>query len=305
MVLWAGAFIAPIPMAEGDGGVLYGLLYSMLGGVPLMATVVAFLLLFGEGFLFNHILYRCRLVSHNTFMPMLMYVVMMSCQQSSHTLTPMLVLNMVILVMLMCVLVRDVQPVLSSEAIFSFTTLFAIATMVTPKAVVLLPMVLLIVVLYKLYNMRELALCLLGFLAPYVVWVMYYFLTDGLSEAFLTLWQRVAALRIEVSATSIVDYVQVAIYGITLLLALFFRKQVRRSNLVVDNNNNAILYALFVCGGGLLFYGSLFPFSYQLFAMPYAYTVSLLFLGAGRHWLWKVLFALWAVVSVVGAYIYV
>ncbi|MBR1516872.1 MAG: hypothetical protein IJ620_01825, partial [Bacteroidales bacterium] len=89
IVMWLGAFIHPVQMPVMQSGFIYQFFYNIFHGVPLLASIVAFLIIGVEGFWLNAILYNCRLVPQNTLLPMLLYVVAMSSQPDTQTITPM------------------------------------------------------------------------------------------------------------------------------------------------------------------------------------------------------------------------
>ena len=113
-------------------------LWRMQGaGFGAMAeTVVAMLLIGLEGFWFNILLRNSRAVSHTTLLPMLLYVLAVASQPVS--LSPMLFINLLLLLMLRLLLVWGDKPLLSDAALVSVSAVAAVCTLISPVAWVLL-----------------------------------------------------------------------------------------------------------------------------------------------------------------------
>ena len=79
ILLWVGSFIAPQPMAEYESfSYLYSLFYTLLSPFPLLATILAYIMVFTQGLMFNQIFNRQNLIPNNTLLPMFLYVLFLS-----------------------------------------------------------------------------------------------------------------------------------------------------------------------------------------------------------------------------------
>jgi hypothetical protein len=88
-VLWIQAFVSPPGMPVPDGEIpLYSLLYNILNGFPLIATLIAFILVLAETYFVAAMFSRHELVLKNSSLSALVFIVMMSFYPTLLTLTP-------------------------------------------------------------------------------------------------------------------------------------------------------------------------------------------------------------------------
>jgi putative flippase GtrA len=79
ILLWSHAFFSPPGMPAPDGPVpLYRLLYNLLHGVPLTATIIGFILTLISAYLLNRLLTNNEVVLKNSTLSMLIFIALMS-----------------------------------------------------------------------------------------------------------------------------------------------------------------------------------------------------------------------------------
>ena len=86
VLLWKG-FIHPQHVLLEGGGDLYHFICGAMS--PAVATIVAFVLVLAEGVLLNSILYRHKMITQSSLLPMLFYIIAMSIGHP--TLSPVIV----------------------------------------------------------------------------------------------------------------------------------------------------------------------------------------------------------------------
>ena len=91
VLLWGGALLHPVPMpAPVSYGPLYEVLYN-LSLPPLVGVILAMLMVLAGGLLLNLMLANAGLVSQNSLLPALLYILFMSADAT--TLTPTLIVG--------------------------------------------------------------------------------------------------------------------------------------------------------------------------------------------------------------------
>lgn len=302
IVMWWPAFSNPQPMPDMSVGVLYQGLYWMLSGSPILSIVLAILLIGVEGFWLNAILYSCRLVPQNSLMPMLLYVVAMSSAPAAATLTPIILVNLFMLLALHITIVRTELPTISSTTFFSVSMLVALATMASPYAFLLVLFLLVIMVLFKLYSVRDMMLFVLGFMAPYIIWLLCFFMNDRLPEMLQAIGGQLSTIHISIGHPHWVLATQNIYFLALIVVSLFMFGTMRRSHLIVDNVNSTLVVMFLICGLGSLFYGAVYPFNQQFFAISFAYIASVFFVNLPQKFFWNTLFFLYIAVSIATRY---
>ncbi|MBQ0016033.1 MAG: hypothetical protein KBT04_03525 [Bacteroidales bacterium] len=300
ILLWYPAWINPVVASGLDNGYLLVGLDNFLNSCPLLASIIAFLIVLFEGFLLNAILYRHGMIQNNTLLPMFMYVLAMSASVDSLSFTPMVLVNAVVLGMLYLMLLQGTVPAVSPITIFSLAALVSISVMLYFPSVVLLVPLILVFVLYSLYRWHYLLMLLMGLLAPFLLVYTCFFLFDTLPQEVDRLLSAVANLKIDFVVVTWQQFTVQIAYGVMLLLGLVVGNMLRTSHLIVQDKNNLVFVLFLLASVVSLFYTSLFPFNMQCFAIVFAYWSSLLLLQVNsRHWLWQVLFSLFLVIVVV------
>ena len=300
VVMWMGVFVSPQPMPLVGGGQLYYWLAGLFS--PLAGTIVAFVLVLVEGFLLNAILYRHKMVSQSTLLPMLFYVIAMSMGRP--TLTPLLVGNLMLLLTIDQLMLTGTLLSLPLDKVFGAAASLAIGTLFCPAmAVFFLPLVA-SMFNYSLYSWRDTTMLLLGIMAPYIIVETIFFLNDQMFyRNYLILY---SFTDIHLSAEGDwVEWVGSGIFLLTLLCglgAVFINSQNRNINF--KKNISTILF--FLLGSvAYMLYTSVIPVPTQAFALPFACCSSALFIeprrkefGANLMFvLLLVLFVMWRILS--------
>ena len=181
LVLWVGAFGHPQPMPMVGGGQLYYWLTGWLS--PLAGAIIAYLLVVLGGFLLNGMLYRHKMITQNTLMPMLFYIIAMSL--GSHTLSPILLGSLLLLLAVDQLMLTNTLLSLPLNKIFGAAACIALATLFCPAMMVFFVPLLMCMFNYSLYGWRDWTMLILGILEPYILMETYFFIVDQIYELTL------------------------------------------------------------------------------------------------------------------------
>ena len=179
-LLWVRAFIEPIPMAaEYHFAPIYTLFYSWLNMTPRLASAVALLFVMAEGLWLNIILVEFKAAKPNSLMPTLLYLLAMSWNSHCLTITPMLLVNIMVIASFSQLLSNGATS-LNVSRNFNAAFCIGLAALCYMPALSYVVPFLFIFIIYKLYRWRDIVVSLLGVIAPSLVFFTYAFLKDRL-----------------------------------------------------------------------------------------------------------------------------
>ncbi|MBR1644142.1 MAG: hypothetical protein IJ684_02070 [Bacteroidales bacterium] len=284
-LLWSKAlYTTAVPMPNDGFAPLYELLYNWLSPYPTAAMAVAWALIVAEGFLLAAMLNDYKLSPVRSLLPALMYIVAMSYHASSLTLTPMLVVNLTVILMLRQLLLTG-NVTLPTEKVFNAALFVSLATLFyMPAATLLIPLLISLAV-YKMYSWRDWIVTLLGIAAPYIVLVTYYFLTDQIDFMLYMFSNDVAELEVHVASKSVLHSVANAFFVLFLLVATVATSSHFTERTIEIRKNATVVMLVALAAVAMLFFSRLFPVDTQLFAVPFAFAGTV-FLLASKRKLW-------------------
>ena len=279
-LLWVPDIIAPVPMSAPNGfAPLYSLVYSIgLSSTVAIATAIVLILL--GGLSLNLLLANIGLVSQNSLLPTLLYILFMSAGAS--TLTPQLIVNVLVVILVNLLMLRSTHLTIPTDKIFGAAVVIGICTLFYLPALALILTYIFVAVSYRLYRWRDWIIFLLGILAPYLpVWAILFF-NDSLAESFSSMADTLSTLHFSLPtphSLSVIANTALTILFVTSLLTLWSRL----SEHTIVWKKNAITVMLITVAALVMipFTGSI-PFNLQFLAVPCALSASLWF-AAGSH----------------------
>lgn len=301
VLMWLGRLMQPVSMpAPTTAAPLYGLVYALLGDLPRTATIVALLLHLATGALLSSMLYDRKMIHSNTLLPMLLYMVTVSVTPAGQTLCPTLFINLVLLWILHLMLATETRFKITQDHVFGVAALLAVLTLFYfPALTMVLPLLIILVFIYKFYNFHDLAILLLGFLAPYVLLFTVAFLNDSLVPMLesmrenLTNWSLTAG---HLNTLSLLTYA--ALLGMLVLSLLFMAGFI--GSKTVMHRNNAHIVMLTIIGALLLL-----PYCPHFSTETHGFAIAFAFCGGvwltnsrTKQRILNLLLSLWVLVSV-------
>lgn len=279
LLLWVRALLAPTPMAAGDHpAILYGLLCRWLADVPRLAVAIAMLLVLVEGFTLNLLLANVNLVSQNSLLPTLLYIVAMSA--GATTLTPVILVNGIAVAGLHQLMLRGTLLTITADKICGATMLIGLASLFYQPAVILMLGYLLIASSYRLYNWKDWMLMLLGFAMPYALLVLVLYMTDGLASWWGDTLASMKDLHLQTGDAGTLPTIASLFLAAVMLWGLTSAVS-RISERPVLWQKNAATVMLFTVGGlGMMLFSPLLPLQMAFLAIPFAFVTHRLFLAA-------------------------
>ena len=277
LAMWVGSFIPPSPIPMIGGGHLYYWLVGLFP--PLVGTIVGFVLVLVEGFLLNAMLYRHKMITQSTLLPMLFYVIAMSL--GTPTLTPIVLGNLMLLLALDQLMLTGTLLSLPLDKVFGSATCIALATLFCPAMAVFFIGLVASMFNYSLYSWRDTTMLILGALAPYLIVETIFFLNDQLFyRNYLILYSFT-----DIHFTAKGNWIEWVGSGLFLLIlimgigAVFVNSQNRTINF--KKNISTILLFL-LSSVAYILYTSVVPIPTQAFAIPFACCCTSLFIEPRR-----------------------
>lgn len=273
--LWMPSFLNLAEMESMGGTPLYDLIYNWLSPHPLLAAVIAFVLVLEEGWLLNLALYRHKITSQNTLLPMFVYVCLMSHGGEALTLSPMILVNIMVIGSVSEMMVPDTLTVHQDQILRSATFASLASLFYLPALLLLVPLVIAFVV-NSLYRWRHWVLLLLGFVAPYIVVFTVCFLNDRLTYSFYLM----RSMLMDFSFTRLI--LPDSVWGYIAQIGTLLLVMVSLVNLVSTINEHTTMYRVnittvclpMVAGLLMLGFDSLFVVNLQLIALSAAAMVA-------------------------------
>lgn len=292
VVMWVGVFINPQPIPIDDGGPLFFWLTGHMS--PRWGTIIAFLLVIVEGFIFNGILYRHKMISQNTLMPMLFYIIAMSL--GSPTLTPILIGSLLLILAIGQLMLTTTLLSLTPDKIFGAAALVALATLFCPSMAVFFIPLIIDMFTYSLYGWRDWAMLILGLLAPIILVETIYFVNDEIFYRNYLLLYNLTDLHISAQG-SWVNWTRSLLFAVLFVIGLG-AAAVNSQNRNVNFKKNITAILIFAIGSILYsLYSTLIPIPTQAYAIPFACSTTSIFIEPNRRELLPNLFFIFIIVS--------
>ena len=179
LAIWVFAFIAPSVLPVKHTMPLYELIAGVFTRIPRLNTFIAFILLMGEAFLLNYIVTKNEVLTKQSYLPALFYILFMSNNNAMLTLYPPLFSNLFLLFAFNKLLSSYRKDIAFSQA-FDAGLLVSIATLFYFPVVVFLPLLGIGFILLRPFNWREWVISFIGVIIPYLFVITFYFWNDTL-----------------------------------------------------------------------------------------------------------------------------
>ena len=300
LAMWMGSFITPPPIPMVGGGHLYYWLVGLFP--PMVGSIVGFVLVLVEGFLFNAMLYRHKMINQSTLLPMLFYVIAMSL--GSPNLTPIVLGNLMLLFALDQLMLTGTLLSLPLDKVFGSATCIALATLFCPAMAVFFIGLVASMFNYSLYSWRDTTMLILGILAPYIIVETIFFLNDQMFYRNYLILYSFTDIHL-IARGGWIEWVGSGLFLLILIMglgAVFVNSQNRNINF--KKNISTIL--LFLLGSvAYMLYTSVVPIPTQAFALPFACCCTSLFIEPKRKEFGSniffvvliILFVMWRILS--------
>lgn len=168
------------PLAAG----MYWVLHELFGRSHLAFQIIALLLIFVQSALFNHVLLRNKVYNENTYVPALIYGLLMCTFFQFYTLSPVLV-SITFVIFAVNNAFNDIEFKGAKNNLFGTGILMALASLFYLPSIVLSLAILFAYLLFTGASPKSYFLFLYGLLLPWLIIIVYYYWQDALFHFYI------------------------------------------------------------------------------------------------------------------------
>lgn len=284
--LWLPVFWQGIAPHESDVfAPLYDLVIRGIAPYHTIANALALLLIVVQGIWLNILLYRYKMTSTQTLMPMMLYIVAMSASPAHIGLTPFVFVNLAILAAC-SQLLSAAASTLEVSRNFNASFCIGLATLFYLPALTYLIPFLLVFVIYKLYRWRHILVAFFGFIAPMILFFTYAFLFDKADYFSILIAYDLTSLHFVSQDVPTLISVPNIIILVILVASLTAAGGKRLDGGLQWRINTGILLLPLIAALAMHLYSAWFPFNLQSAAIPFAFSTTLLLMtDRKRRWI--------------------
>lgn len=174
VAIWVFGFISPAVLPVKHTMPLYELIAGIFVSLPWLSTLIALLLIISEAFLLNYIVTKNEVLTKQSYIPALIYIVFMSNNNAMLMLYPALFANLFLLFAVNKLLNSYRKDVAFSQA-FDAGFLISIASLFYFPTIIFFPLLGIGLLLLRPFNWREWAISFIGVIVPYLFTITFYF----------------------------------------------------------------------------------------------------------------------------------
>mgnify|MGYP003575568335 FL=1 len=277
-------------VATENDGQLYQVFVAYIntsGSGALLASVLAFVLLYVQAILINYLVNEYRMTTRQTYLPAMAYLLITSLLPEWSMLSAALVSNLFIIIIFTQLFSLYNQAGVNSK-IFNLGLLAGLTSFIFFPTLVLLLSIVLGLMILRAFRLNEFFLLLMGAATPYYFYAAYLFLTDRFVPADFFPEVYLQVPEVERSLWLV---------GSTLFLAIpfliggYFVQAQLRKMLIQVRKNWSVLLLFLLLAFGVPFINSTESFhTWVLTAVPFAVFHASAYLYPQRKWLPLVLF---------------
>lgn len=184
ILLKINVFIAPeLAINKQSGGILYNLLSDLFSNThPYFGIFASSILIFIQGNIVNQLCNKYKLIDSLTLLPLTIFVILSSISTEYAVFSPALVANTFIILSIRkgLSLHKEQKPILK---LYDMGFLIGLSSLIYSPYILFFILSIILLSTFRILNVKELLICFLGLLTPYLFITSYLFLTDKLPGA--------------------------------------------------------------------------------------------------------------------------
>jgi len=296
LLLWIpGFFKAESALKAYDSSLLNG-----ISSLPVIIQVFISIILVSVGALYlNYVTTKHDVIFQHSYLPALMYVVLMSFHREVTQFHPLLVSNILIIRALdkTFSLFKNDSPV---SPIFDASFLLAVATLLYFPAILFFFLLLYSIYNLRSFNFREMMIAVVGFTLPFFFLAVYGFWTDTLVSSTHKFFARFTFHKIQEELHDLKSAIWIAVYIVLLVLLSLVRLRSNfYRNTIKTRSTQEILFVFFILAlAGLFFLPAIALYHFTQLAIPFSVFIAYYFISAKKR-LWIYEGALWILIAFV------
>jgi len=160
--------------------------FTAICKVPKISVLIGFIILLLNAFIFNSIIISNNLVGKHTYMPAMVYVLLMSCFRTSIIPNNFILINFIILLIIR-LLFKIYDKSDPFQQIFNIGMLLAILSFIYFPGIIFLLFVWMVFIQFNIISWREWTILHIGILVPYIFLTFIYFWFNHLFDLYQVL----------------------------------------------------------------------------------------------------------------------
>ncbi len=225
-LLWISLFISPadaVPEALYGNPPLFNLLPQMQQQHVLLASIVAFALLFVQVLFINHIATSRGYTDRYSAIAAVLYLLLMSSTTTFLVLHPVLFANIFLIAATNSIL-RVYDSERAMREVFDAGYFIALAGIFYFPALAMFPVLLFSLYTYNIFNLRSLCASLIGLATPVLAFGLFYWITDMLALQIQAYYDMFVSMPFTVIVPVDFNKVYVVLYVVVLLFLVVWTK---------------------------------------------------------------------------------
>ncbi len=221
LIIWVPALINPPELVVSKYDMsIYQIIHHYLQDLMAVSTVIALVLVYIQGLVINSILSHNQLFSKTSFLPGLIYILLLSSNYSSMTLSSFLIANTFTLISILFIF-KSYDKRDGVDEVFNSSLFIALASLTFSPSLIFILWIWLSLLSYKSYKWRLWIISILGLITPFILLGALYFIMDMFvprAENYILSFASLPNFETYYQPVDIVYYVGIAILAIASIL---------------------------------------------------------------------------------------
>jgi len=282
LLLRFSSFIVPLELHPGQAGLLGENLLSIVPPEGTLSAVLSIILIFLQALLINVISARYRIARSVSLFPGVFYVLLCSCFSDFLYLSPVLMAN-TFLILALYELLGSYKKYYSNGRIYNAGLWIGVTTLFYFSSIIFLGAVFMGFVILRAFKLKEQIGLLLGFITPFWLAGIYYFVNDNLSDFWLRSFGNIGFFDFSIS-NGWVSYVQVGTFVVFILVAVFsYRTYTYKVSIQAQKFVDVFFWVLAFSLGTLLVQSNLQADHLLFLAVPLSFMIGMTFLYMNKR----------------------
>lgn len=295
ITLWLYGFLNPVVPLSEHAAPLYKLMLTGIQDYPFLITLVSFILIFSEALLINYIIQRNEIINTTSYLPALVYMVLMSLQPEMFSLHPIVIASLFMLLATHRLLQSYKKETSYSEA-FDTGFYIALASLFYIPSLVFILLIWAGLIIIRPFVWREWIISFIGFTLPWVFLMFYYFWNDKMNDLqYDAIYYTLVTPKKSVNSFHF-SYQSIIQITILLLAAFFASGRLLRdlsTGTVRTRGNLILMIYFFILAFTSVFLAPSYSIAYLSFlSIPFTVFFSSYLLFVKKQWLSELLFLL-------------
>ncbi|MDP4267111.1 MAG: DUF6427 family protein [Bacteroidota bacterium] len=265
----------------------------LIGNSGMVSGIAVISLILIESLLLNSLVYNAQLIKKDTYVPALIYIVLMCSTNEMMVFNPVLFSNLFLIIALKGIF-RIYDESLTDKYIFETSFIVAVSSLFYFPSLIFILLIYISFVVYSLYSLRRWMIALIGLITPYLYVFTYYYLFNKLNPFIVG--RILPNFRLEVSKIHFNfswGAFSVILISIIILGYSFFRYLGKMNEGVIKVRKFKVVIVWFLL---LSLFWFLFAknhiMQFSMVVIPSVVFISDLFLSIKKNWFAETLFLL-------------